>query len=71
MKRVRVLVIFEEVNDSQRVINSTRATKFGAVTTEHYGSPERIAQKLSDCVHETVSTYFPEFLTPNLLKESE
>lgn len=62
MKRVRVLVIFEEVNDSERVINSTRATKFGAVATELGGPPERIAEKLSEHVYETVSTHFPEFL---------
>lgn len=67
MKRVRVLVVFEEVNDLYEVVQSSRpeSFRFGSVTSEDYGPPERIALKVGDLVTETISRHFPEFLKEN------
>lgn len=64
MKRVRVLVVFEEVNEQYEVVQSSRPGnfKFGSVTNEHYGPPEMIALKVGELVTETISSHFPEFL---------
>lgn len=64
MKRVRVLVTFEEVNDKHEPVRTrhTMDTKYGAIATEFMGPPEYIALKLSELVYERISTNFPEFL---------
>lgn len=64
IKRVRVLVEFDEVNDNYEVVQKrhTGNFKFGSVTSETYGPPERIAMKVGELVTETISTHFPKFL---------
>jgi hypothetical protein len=65
MKRVRVLVVFEEVNDKGEVVKPTPtgpAVKFGSLTNEHYGPPEYIALKVGELVTETISRHFPPYL---------
>lgn len=64
MKRVRINLVFEEVNDDFEVIQSEppRGLSFGAVTGEHFGTPEQIAKKLGDRVAETINQFFPAYL---------
>lgn len=64
MKRVRVLLVFEEVDEQGEIVHSARPGnfKFGSVTNEHYGPPEVIASKVGDLVSNTIRTHFPEFL---------
>ena len=48
MKQVRVTVEFVEVNDRYEVVQKRRAvnTKFGAISSEAFGPPERIALEM-------------------------
>ena len=63
MKRVRVMVVFEEVDDVYEVVQGRpNSFKFGSVTNEHFGPPEIIAAKVAGLVHDTINEHFPAFL---------
>lgn len=68
MKRVRVLVVFEELDTSGQVIANPNpeATKFGAtlnIDPQYYGARTEIAAvRMSGFVEGVISDRLPEFL---------
>ena len=59
MKRVRVTVVIEEVDDRRQVVRSS--DKFGVVIMENFGDVERIARQAAHTVQDHIEEHLPNF----------
>lgn len=59
MKRVRVMVEFEELNNKGEMVDRK---KFGAIVTEHFGPVPRMIEKVTETVQNTLQQNLPSFM---------